>query len=74
MMTARGVSRTQLMPGHSMGTLHTFARTSVQNAEATRGVWGDAFQVDSAAILGHTVALNQDHFDHAFGTNLYCTV
>ena len=35
-----GVTRTPLMLGHNMGTLCMFVRTSVQSAEAFRGVWG----------------------------------
>ena len=54
-----------------------FVRTSMQNAEATRGVWGHAlpekFELPRS-ILGHTIALNQKHFDQAFATNVQCKV
>ena len=69
------------MPGHSMGTL--YFQVPSYPAPAQLPVWkmlkqlGDAptenywiFEFDSEATLGHTIALNLEHFDHAFATNL----
>ena len=62
----------------------TFVRSSMQNAEESRGVWGHAppenlgiflaFQVGSEAILGHTVALNQVHFPPCIRCGCVCDV
>ena len=74
--SSKWVVPTDNMQGHTQNTadaraLHghtTFVRTSMQNAEATRWVWGHApadifgaSQVISEAILGHIVTLIQEH-------------
>ena len=69
-MYSSGVARTQLKPGHSIGTLRLreFLHKMKKELGGAGGMlprkdcnlW--ASQVSSEAILGHTVVLNQEHF------------
>ena len=60
---SQNTANARALHGHT-----TFMRISVQNAETNRWVWGHApqeifgaAQVNSEAILGHTVTLIQEH-------------
>lgn len=69
----RGIARTQQIPGHSMDTLHLWDLLWWKCRSQLGGLRGMlcqngnfwASKVSSEAILGHTITLNQEYFEHA---------